>query len=148
MFLIEFVFVFLLALVATMLFALTKDSRTPWPELVWLFMILMLATWGLGVWLRPIGPAIRGFHWGPFVAAIVVVILLLLAAISGPRPVHRKRREELKGVEIRPMTPVEEKLEQEQAERNVARCFGVVFWVLIAVAVAVLLVHYTFRGLA
>ena len=46
------------------------------------------------------------------------------------------------------MTPVEEKLEQEQAERNAASVFGVVFWVLMAVAVAVLLMHYTFRGLA
>jgi len=146
MFLAEFLFVFLLALLFTAFFAFARGWQTPWPELVWVFMILMLGAWALGLWLRPIGPPMLGFYWGSFLAAIVVVLLLLLTALSGPRPVRRQRREELEGVEIRPMTPAEERLEQEEAEANAATFFGVVFWVLIVFALVALLTHYTFPG--
>ncbi len=146
MFLAEMLFVFLLALLFTVLFAFAQGWQTPWPALVWLFMVLLLGTWALGLWLRPIGPPMLGFYWGSFLAAIVVVFLLLLAALSGPRPVRNRRREELKGVEIRPKRPAEERLEQEEAEVNAVNFFGVVFWVLVVFATAALLMHYTFPG--
>lgn len=146
MFLAEFLFVFLLALLFTVLFAFAQGWQTPWPALVWLFMVLLLGTWALGIWLRPIGPPMLGFYWGSFLAAIVVVLLLLLAAVFGPRPVRSRRREELKGVEIRPKRPAEERLEQEAAEANALRFFGVVFWVVMVFAAAALLIHYSFPG--
>jgi len=147
MFLADFLFVLLLALLFTAFFGLAGDRSAPWPGLVWLFLILLLATWALGVWFRPIGPAVRGFYWASFVAAIVVVALLLTAAASFPRPPRKKSRKELEGVEIRPLTPSEERVERERVEEEAATSLKFVFWVLIAVALAAVVVHYAFPGL-
>jgi hypothetical protein len=111
-------------------------------------MILLFATWALGVWFRPIGPPVRGVYWAPFVAAIVVVSLLLMAAASAPRRPTGKTREQLKGVEIRPVTPAEEKIEEERAEAAAAVSLGFLFWILIAVAVAAIVAHYAFPEVA
>jgi hypothetical protein len=144
MFLAEFLFVFALALLFTAFFGFATTRYAPWPGLMWLFTILLLATWALGVWFRPIGPPVRGVYWASFVAAIVVVSLLLMAAASLPRPPRKKTRDELKGVEIRPLTPAEEELEKERAEERLAVSLGFLFWVLVAVALGALVVHYTF----
>lgn len=144
MFLAEFLFVLVLALVFTCFFALAGGRYLPWPGLVWLFMILLMATWALGVWFRPVGPPVRGFYWGSFVAAVVVVSLLLAAAVSRSHIPRKKTREELKGVEIRPLTPAEQRVREERAEAAATACFGVLFWVLIAVALAAVVVHYAF----
>jgi hypothetical protein len=135
MFVTEFLFVLVLALLSTVFFGFALGRYAPWPGFVWLFIILLLATWALGVWLRPLGQPVRGVYWASFVAAIVVVSLLLMVAASAPRPPRNKTREELKGVEIRPLTPAEEQLERERAEEQVAASLGFLFWVLMAVAV-------------
>jgi hypothetical protein len=145
MFIADFLFVLMLALVFTSFFGHARSRHAPPPDWVWLFMVFLFATWALGAWLRPIGPPVGGVHWASFVAAIVVVSLLMLAAASSPR---RKNREELKGVEIRPMTPAEEQIEEERAEAAAATSAGVAFWVLIAVALAALMVRYAFADIA
>jgi len=147
MFFVEFLFVLLLALLFTAFFAFAGGREAPWPALVWLFMILLLATWALGVWFRPIGPPVGGFYWASFVVAMIVVALLLAVAASAPRPPQKKNREELKGVEVRRLTPSEEQVEQERAEVEAARSVGILFWVLLAAAVAALAIHYVFPGL-
>lgn len=147
MFFADFLFVLLLALLFTAFFSFAGDRYARWPGPAWLFMVLLLATWALGVWFRPIGPPVRGLYWASFVAAILVVSLLLLAAISAPRPPRKKTREELKGVELRPLTPAEEQMEKERAEEQAAVSLGFLFWVLIAVALAALVVHYAFPEL-
>jgi hypothetical protein len=147
MFLTDFLFVLLLAVVFTAFFGLTGGRSAPWPALVWLFLILLLATWALGVWFRPIGPAVRGFYWASFVAAIFVVTLLLVVAATVPGRPRKRSRKELDGVEIRPLTPSEEQVERERVEEEAATSLKYTFWVLIAVALVAVIVHYTFPGL-
>ena len=114
-----------------------------------LLTILLLSTWALGVWFRPIGPPVRGVYWASFVVAIVVVsLLLLVASVSAPpRALPSKRREELKGVEIRPLTPAQEQQERERDEAAAAASLNLLFWVLLVVALIALVVHYAFPGL-
>jgi len=145
-FLADFLFVLLLALLFTGLFAFATGVSMPRPSLVWLFATLFLGTWALGVWFRPIGPPMRGVYWASFLAAIVVVSLLLVVSASAPRLPRRKSREELKGVELRPITPAEEQVEKERAQQQATASLGFLFWLLTAVAVAALLVHYVFPG--
>jgi hypothetical protein len=146
MFIAEFLFVFVLALLFTAFFGFAAGRYVPWPGLLWLFVILLLTAWALSVWFRPIGFPIRGVYWPSFVGAIFVVIvvvsLLLMAAASAARRPRKKTREELKGFEIRPLTPAEEQVEKERAQERVAASLGFLFWVLTAVALAALVVHY------
>ena len=137
----------LLALVFTALFAFARVWYSRWPSLVWLFMIFLFATWGLGVWFRPFGPPVRGFYWLPFVAAIMTVALLLATAALSPRPPRKRSREKLKGVELRPLTPFEQQVAQERTEEEVTKSLGVVCWVLVTVAVIAVVLHYALPSL-
>lgn len=147
MLLAEFLLVLLLALVFTALFSFS-EARYRWPELTALFTILLLGTWALGVWFRPIGPPVGGVNWGSFLAAIVVITLLVLLSIraSGPPAAGSKREEERGGVEYRQLSPAEEQLEEEEAEAEAAASLGLVFWVVVVAALVALLVHYAFPG--
>lgn len=142
MFIIEFLIVLVLALIFTAMFALLRNRYGPLPDLLWMFVILLFATWALGVWFRPIGPPVGGVYWASFLAAIVVVSLLLMVALSGPRPPEQRKREELKGVEIRPRMPTEKQLEEERTEAAAIASLGFLSWVFLAVALAALITHY------
>jgi len=147
MFLADFLIVLMLALLFTAVFAFSGIRSAPWPSMVWLFMILLFATWALAVRFRPIGPPVRGVYWATFVVAIFLVSLLLAAAHSIPRSPREKTRDELRGVEIRPLTPIEEEIEEERAEEAVKASFGFLFWILVIVAIATLIAHYRFPHL-
>jgi len=60
-----------------------SDRRGPGPTL-FLFVVLLLATWAGGVWLPPLGPAAWGVHWLSFVV-VGLFVALLLAATMPPR---------------------------------------------------------------
>ena len=143
MFLAEFLFSLVLAVLLTAFFGFAGGRYAPWPGLLWLFAVLLLGTWALGVWLQPIGPPVRGFYWASFVVAVLVLALLLAAAASAPRPLERQRREELEGVEIRPVPPSEEQAERRRAEAEAAGSLGAVFWALLVLALVALVAHYT-----
>jgi hypothetical protein len=142
MFLPQFLFVLVLAVLLTALLAWGRGWGWSWPTLIWLFTVLLLGSWALGVWFRPVGPPVRNFYWLPFVVASMIVALLLAATMSAPRPPRYQSREELKGTEIRPLTPSEEKVQQQRAEQEAAFSMGLVFWLLILVTLLALAAHY------
>ena len=143
----EFLLVLLLALVVTALFSFS-EARYRWPDLMALFIVLLLGTWALGVWFRPIGRPVGGVYWASFLIAISAITLLLLLTIGkvGPRPGWPERRAGRGAVEYRQLTPAEEKLEEEKAEAEAAASLGTVFWVVVVLALVALLAHYAFPG--
>ena len=56
----------------------------------WLFMLVLLATWAGGVWLRPMGPGIGGISLMPFVIAAGLAIVMVLAVARRPKPHNRR----------------------------------------------------------
>ncbi len=119
-----------------------KRNAQSRPGAISLFLVLLFGSWALAVWFRPIGPPVGGVYWGSFLAAVVAVALLLAVAGSLPRSLHQKSREELRGVEIKPLLPGDEKLQEERAEAAVAASLGTIFWLLIIIAVIAIIAHY------
>lgn len=93
MFAYDLLFALIVALVLTVLFVgvLRRPGRGEgW---LWFFAIVLLASWAGGVWARPVGPAVWGYFWVPFVFVGLSVAVLLAA--SAPRERPRTRREAL-----------------------------------------------------
>lgn len=90
MFLLELVAALTVAAVLSALFAMATWKRGSRKGLFWLFVILFLATWAGGVWMRPFGPVLWGIHWLSFLLIGGVVALILAAAQSKPSPQGRQ----------------------------------------------------------
>jgi hypothetical protein len=60
-------------------------GRGPWPGMIWFFLILFVATWALGAWVRPIGPRVWDVPWLSFLIVAVVIALLIAAATPAVR---------------------------------------------------------------
>jgi hypothetical protein len=93
-------------------------------SLIFLFLILFLASWAGGVWLRPFGPVLFGGYWLPFtIVGLVTALVLLTATVPPPRR--------------RPSTPREVEVDE-----AVATMFNFFFWVLSLALVAVIVTAY------
>ena len=58
----EFSVSFLLAVILTGLYMLATRGAGLRTGLIWLFLIIFLATWAGGIWLKPFGPTLWGIH--------------------------------------------------------------------------------------
>ena len=128
-----FVDVLFALLVAVLLSMLFLPLAAPYREraggssgaLLFFFLVLFFATWAGGVWLTPVGPALWGGYWLPFVLIGLFVALLLAAAAEPTRRDYLRRK----------TAPVQEA----EAETVAVTFFGVLFWILmIGLAVAVI----------
>jgi len=72
-------FAMAIALILVLLFSLVFRYRGPWNSVLLFFVVVLMATWAGGVWLTPVGPAVGGFYWMPFLMAGLIVSLLLAA---------------------------------------------------------------------
>lgn len=122
--------VFFAALIGALLVGAFR-ARTPWTGFAIFFLVLFLATWAGGIWMTPMGGAVWGVHWFPFLLTAIIVALLLAAATAVEEP---------------PETTVElvDEGKMERERRATAAAFGVFFWVLLlALAIAIIL-RYVF----
>lgn len=105
-----------------------RHPRKPelWPTALFLFLVLFLAAWAGGVWVRPSGPRLLGVAFIPFFLAGGVVALLLLAAAT---PTRRPRN-------------AEEEQERAEEAAAVGVAFGIFFWALLLSLVAVIAIRY------
>jgi hypothetical protein len=99
MFLAELAFAVFVAAMLTAIFVAGFRRAGPWMSGLWFFLIVLLAAWVGGVWARPVGPAVWGVYWVPFLWIGLLVALLLAAATPGRRP--RSRREPAERAERR-----------------------------------------------
>lgn len=70
-----------IGLVFTVIFAGLLGRSGPWASVPVFFAIIFLAAWAGGVWITPIGPALFGVYWLPFVVFGLIFALLLAAAV-------------------------------------------------------------------
>jgi len=55
---IDFFIAFLVALLLTWVFATALGTTGPWSAAWVFFVILLLFMWAIGLWVRPVGPAV------------------------------------------------------------------------------------------
>lgn len=84
----------------------SNRPSTAWSAFLTFFVILFLASWAGGLWIRPVGPVVGGISWVPFVFVGVIVAMLFAAArperyrTFGPHGAHGDREDPLSAAGI------------------------------------------------
>ncbi len=137
----EFSISLIIALILTGVYTLVRRGAGPKTGLIWLFLVILLATWAGGMWLRPFGPTLWGIHWPAFVLVGVVIVLFLIVAIPPNAP--RGRQETLDMLER-----IEEKKEIQEV---VYITLSIFFWILLSLLLIAIILRYVidveFQGL-
>ena len=132
MIVLELLFAFIVALILSALLALTWGREATRTGFIWLFLLIFLASWAGGIWVRPFGPRLWGIHWLPFLSAGLIVALIF--AVSAPQRPPRSRHETIKMLER-----IRREKELGQATYITLSFF---FWVLLFVLTAVIVIRY------
>jgi hypothetical protein len=98
----------------------------------WFFLIVLIATWAGGVWLRPLGPSWGDIRWLQFLIAGLVVVLLF--ALFAPMKAPRGRHETLE--------QIEEIAREKELQKVTYVTLGVVFWVVLAILIVTIVIRY------
>jgi hypothetical protein len=85
MFIYDAIVAFVVAAIVSALFVLFTRKRGRRTGFIWLFLIIFLASWSGGAWLKPIGPALWGIHWLSFLL-VAIVVGLIMAVFSYQKP--------------------------------------------------------------
>lgn len=80
-FLIDFLFAAVFAILLTLIFTTLFRRKGPWSRGLVFFLVVFLAAWAGGIWVVPFGPTLFGVSWLPFLIAGLFVALILAAAI-------------------------------------------------------------------
>jgi hypothetical protein len=127
-----------LALIVAVIFSLLlvaaagRRGPGPWAGFLFFFLVLFLAVWAAGVWLRPIGPVVYGGYWvGALVVGVLIALLLAAAVPPGPR---------VTPVEVE--TPPEGAPAETPEEEAVTTALGVFFWILLLGLIAAIVLGY------
>lgn len=94
-----------IGLIFTVIFAGLLGRSGPWASVPVFFAIIFLAAWAGGVWIAPIGPALFGINWLPFVVFGLIFALLLAAAVGPQAPVGAGEGKDGGGKEERGAAP-------------------------------------------
>ncbi len=142
MFWLDFILVFFIAFLLVAILAAAGRGRfgEGWAGILWLFALILLVTWALGVWLVPVGPPLWGVSWVPFLV-VAIFVVLLIAAIAEPTrrwPKTHGARKPLPSAEgeTEPMG------EREETEAAAMLGCGIFFWILIIVAIVAIVARY------
>ena len=128
----EFAISFVIALALSIGFVLLIRNRRRRQGFWWLFLLIWMATWAGGVWLRPFGPTIGGFRWFQFLTAGLVFVGLIALFIP-KRPPHGRIETLEKLVEMR---------QGKALEQATYVTLGALFWIILAVLIIAIIVRY------
>jgi hypothetical protein len=97
---VHFAVAFFVALVLSLIFVRGLRRGGPWSSFLAFFIIIFLASWAGGLWMRPLGAALWGVYWLPFLL-VGLIFALVIAAASMPSkparpPVELPRQDEVK----------------------------------------------------
>jgi len=122
-----FIVALLLSLLLIPVVGRRPDAEQGWSAAVFFFVLLFLFIWAGGVWVAPaqVGPPVFDVYWVPFLI-IGIVVALLIAAIPWHYPQTTRLPDE----------------EEVRAESAAATVFGIFFWVLALVLIAVIAAAY------
>jgi hypothetical protein len=124
----------IVALILSALFALATRKRGIRKGLFWLFLILFLATWSGGVWVKPFGPVLWGVHWLSFLIVGAVIALVLAVGQSRSRPKPQGRQETIE--------MLERMKEERELEQVTWITLTVFFWLLVLTLLAAIIFRY------
>ncbi|MFW6236094.1 MAG: hypothetical protein ACOC24_04850 [Desulfovibrionales bacterium] len=126
------IFHFLLALVVagtlSLVLVLWIGKDRAWAGFLGFLVIILLMSWAGGLWIRPVGPAVGGLYWVPFVLTGLLVALMIGAFHYA------------KSVRSSPMSRERKEHKVETAEKVVE--VGAFFWVLLIILAIVIIVGY------
>ena len=125
MFFLDLLFVLVITLIFTGIFAAGFRRQRAWNDFLWFFVILFFMTWAFGGWLTPFWPTFFGVFWGPFFIT-ALLIALLLTSFTEPRPPRNAR----------------ERAIQEEEAKNTRFVLDAFFWVLIIGLIVVIIIRY------
>ena len=132
MFILEFLIAVCVSLVLSALFILATRRRDKGGDLLWLFIIIFLATWAGGIWLKPIGPTIWGIHWLAFLLAGIFVLLLLAIFIQRRPPSGRRETLDM----------LERIAKEREVESVTYVTLSAFFWILLAALIIAIIIRY------
>ena len=129
----EFFVSFIVAVILTGLYMLVTRGARRRTGLIWLFLIIFLATWAGGIWLRPFGPTLWGIHWLVFLLVGLIIVLFLVILI--PQKAPRGRQETLDMLD---------RIEEEkQLEKFTYITLSIFFWILLSLFAIAIILRYT-----
>jgi hypothetical protein len=128
----EFLAALTVALLVCALFVLVTRSRVRRTGFGWFFLIVLLATWAGGVWLRPFGPSLIDIRWLQFL--IVGLLVVLLMAVFAPFKAPRGRHQTL--------DQLQEIARQKELQKVTYVTLGIVFWVILVILIAAIAIRY------
>jgi hypothetical protein len=135
MIILEVLIALTISLLLSSVFALATRRGGRRTGLFWLFLIIFLAAWAGGIWLRPFGPTLWGIHWLAFL--LVGLILALIIAVSAPGRPPKGRHETLDMLErIR---------KEKEMEKLAYITLNTFFWVVVLALFVVIIIRYIFR---
>jgi len=125
----DLLFVLAIALLIASLFGAGGHRYAGGLDLLAFFLLVFFGTWALGAWFRPVGPAVMGGYWVPYLIAGVVIALLLMAGVVAAAAGHREQS----------LTHARDDV---QAGAAVATAFGLFFWVFLLAALVAIVAAY------
>ena len=82
----------LIAVVLTWFFTVAVGTTGPWSGFWVFFILILLFSWTMGLWVRPMGPALWGVYWMPYLVFGVVLALVIAAATPLDDRAQRSQR--------------------------------------------------------
>lgn len=132
MFILELLIAVCVSLFLSVLFVVATRRGGRRTGLVWLFLIIFLAAWAGGVWLKPFGPTIWGIHWLAFVLAGLFVLGIF--TIAAPQRAPRGRHDTL--------DMLERVARERELEQVTYVTLGTFFWILLVALIIVIIIRY------
>ena len=126
----SFLISLIISLLFVFIFAVLARRRGPWNISAVFFLVVFLATWGIGSYLRFLWFPVLGVYWLPFFL-VALLFSLLLASILSQKPSAKEPGEIEEGPKSAKKPPLK---------------LGLLFWLFIAVLVILIIIIYLFPG--
>jgi hypothetical protein len=134
----DIIFSLFIASCVSLVFAIILQRRGRRKGFVWFFLTIFLSVIAVGTWTKPYGVPLSGSNWLPFLLAAIGMALLL--SVLAPKLSKVGRQAQLDREETMEML---ESIEREKEVEVVAYItFNLVFWALILLLFAAILVKY------
>lgn len=130
---VDFLVALLIALVLTWFFAVAVGTTGPWPGFWVFFLVVLSFSWTIGLWVRPMGPALWGFYWLPYLLFGALIALLMAAAT--PTDMGSRRSGQ-------PSVPPRGVPPEEEAAAGAVVAVGTFLWIALAVMAAAIAIGY------
>lgn len=130
MYIVDIIFIFVLAVILSYVFVgpigwRRREAEQAWAAVLFVFPVLFFAFWAANLWIAPIGPVYWGVAFFP-VVIVGLVLILLIAAAAPPRARN---------------TPVVETTENSKtAAPDVA--LGFFFWLVLLLLIGAIVAAY------